>query len=422
MARQDDVRKLIATHRRRLQKLKEQQAVRGIDTPPNILIEIEDTEAAIAELQAELAGENYNLAAIRRLLMEGFTAEELRRLAYDYSEFRPVYEQMASNTGKSEIIDNLIEHSERKLLIPVLLAAVREQNPARYFRYEDQLTLKGPLYETPDERIEEVKLPETYTETLENPYVVGNPIQPDNLKVFLGRFDVAKSIISELKKEGQKPSILLYGRRRMGKTSALLNISHLIRDPKFLPVYISAQSVKFHTNINFCYYLVQAINERLQQDSMDTSVFQQKDFLTKNTFVQNPVLTLSEFFEECHKLLKAHNKYCLIAIDEYEEIDQHITINPGNYNEQNITKELLLELRDTLQHKPHFVFLFAGSHFLRDLAKINWSEIFINVKTLHISFLQKPDGYKLLTNPVPDMKYQSQDLIEEILNLTLIFR
>jgi len=38
---------------RRLQKLKEQQALRGLNTPPEILIEIEDIEAKIQELQKE---------------------------------------------------------------------------------------------------------------------------------------------------------------------------------------------------------------------------------------------------------------------------------------------------------------------------------------------------------------------------------
>lgn len=46
---------LIEKHERRLQKLKEQQAAKGLDTPAHILTEIEDIEAAIEALQAGLA-------------------------------------------------------------------------------------------------------------------------------------------------------------------------------------------------------------------------------------------------------------------------------------------------------------------------------------------------------------------------------
>ncbi len=37
--------KLLINHKRRLQKLKEKQALRGLDTPADVLIEIEDYEA-----------------------------------------------------------------------------------------------------------------------------------------------------------------------------------------------------------------------------------------------------------------------------------------------------------------------------------------------------------------------------------------
>jgi hypothetical protein len=57
MSRKDDIRKLIIRSRRRLQKLKEQQAGFGMATPTHILIEIEDVEAEITRLEAELKAE-----------------------------------------------------------------------------------------------------------------------------------------------------------------------------------------------------------------------------------------------------------------------------------------------------------------------------------------------------------------------------
>lgn len=54
MLDKNDIKNLIVTHSRRLQKLKQQQASFGLDTPPHILIEIEDLERKIDELQIEL--------------------------------------------------------------------------------------------------------------------------------------------------------------------------------------------------------------------------------------------------------------------------------------------------------------------------------------------------------------------------------
>ena len=50
-----DLQRLIRTHERRLQKLKEQQALYGPQVNPATLIDIEDTEAQLAQLSRELA-------------------------------------------------------------------------------------------------------------------------------------------------------------------------------------------------------------------------------------------------------------------------------------------------------------------------------------------------------------------------------
>lgn len=50
----EDVRRLIHRKQRRLQKLKEAQALKGSNTAPDILLEIEDLEAELVELQEQL--------------------------------------------------------------------------------------------------------------------------------------------------------------------------------------------------------------------------------------------------------------------------------------------------------------------------------------------------------------------------------
>ena len=54
MTPREGVEKLIENTLRRLQKLKEQQALKGINSPPELLIEIEDLEADIEQLQTKL--------------------------------------------------------------------------------------------------------------------------------------------------------------------------------------------------------------------------------------------------------------------------------------------------------------------------------------------------------------------------------
>lgn len=50
----ENLQRLITNHQRRLQKLKETQALQGYNTPPDVLLEIEDIEETIQELQTSL--------------------------------------------------------------------------------------------------------------------------------------------------------------------------------------------------------------------------------------------------------------------------------------------------------------------------------------------------------------------------------
>src|SRR6266540_6814366 len=55
-----------------------------------------------------------------------------------------------------------------------------------------------------------------------NPYIIGNPVHGD---MFVGREDVLRRLEELWGQEGPRSSVVLYGHRRMGKTSVLQNLS-----------------------------------------------------------------------------------------------------------------------------------------------------------------------------------------------------
>lgn len=55
MSREDNIKELITVHHKRLQELKKQRAMYGISVDPRIPVEIDEIEAQIEKLQAELA-------------------------------------------------------------------------------------------------------------------------------------------------------------------------------------------------------------------------------------------------------------------------------------------------------------------------------------------------------------------------------
>lgn len=88
---------------------------------------------------------HYDLQKIRNLLNDGFTSEDLRRFAFDHIEFRPVYDNWSQTTGKSEIINQLLEHGERHLHLHILLEWAQLKNPAQFQKHQPyEITAVSP--------------------------------------------------------------------------------------------------------------------------------------------------------------------------------------------------------------------------------------------------------------------------------------
>ncbi|MBL8189109.1 MAG: hypothetical protein JNK38_13950, partial [Acidobacteria bacterium] len=100
---------------------------------------------------------------------------------------------------------------------------------------------------------------------LPNPYVAGAPLQSRDFGLHKGRRDIIRAIEKYILDTNQRPALMLYGRRRTGKTSTLLNLPLLISS-QFEPVYIDCQDAKWHESDQaFCYNLAREIFERLFQ-------------------------------------------------------------------------------------------------------------------------------------------------------------
>lgn len=84
---------------------------------------------------------DYNSAAIRKLLQDALSEEELTSLCYDY--FRPVYDQFSTGMSRLQKAQRLIEYCERREQLGALLARVREINPNQVRKVE--ASLGGPV-------------------------------------------------------------------------------------------------------------------------------------------------------------------------------------------------------------------------------------------------------------------------------------
>ena len=100
----------------------------------------------------------------------------------------------------------------------------------------------------------------------------------------------------------------------------------------------------------------------------------------------------------------------LLALDEYERL--------GNVSNTQWGKPLLDTFRNWFQHRPRLVLMFTGVHTIEELGPA-WTDRFISVRQMRVSFLGHDDVVPLLTDPVPefDMTY-AEGAMEAIFEAT----
>ena len=71
-----------------------------------------------------------------------------------------------------------------------------------------------------------------------NPYIAGTPLRDP--QGFFGRQDILDWVSAELSNLHTN-ALVLYGQRRVGKTTILLQLRHSLSSTKFLPIYFDLQ-------------------------------------------------------------------------------------------------------------------------------------------------------------------------------------
>jgi len=239
---------------------------------------------------------------------------------------------------------------------------------------------------------------------IENPYVAGTPIPPELKSVFVDREDLFAQI-AEILAATTKPALLLYGQRRMGMTSVLLQLpSRLPAD--CVPVFFDLQSSASLESLNrFLYTLArEAVHQADENRRITLPPVELEDFDKRGVHV------FYEWLEQTRQRLGG--RLLLFALDEFEMIERAI--------EQGRMDAAILDVLRLLiqQHSSWLVFLFASSRTLEEMGP-NWHSLSMNVTSLHISYLDPAAARALillLTRTYP-IRYEEQ-AVEAILEAT----
>lgn len=238
---------------------------------------------------------------------------------------------------------------------------------------------------------------------IDSPYITGVPLT-EQQEIFVGRTDISKRI-EQLLLDQRRPPLLLYGQRRMGKTSLLHNLGRLLPKsiiPMFVDLQGAASSASDHAG--FLYNLArEMVKSAIQKRSLTLPP------LTREALAVDPFTYFDEWLDEVEKALEDNT--VLLELDEFEVLDSAIA--KGRFDAQDV----LGMLRHLIQHRPRFKVLLAGSHTIEEYQR--WASYLINVQVVHISYLQEDEARQLIERPVKNfpLKYEP-DAVERVLELT----
>ena len=207
----------------------------------------------------------------------------------------------------------------------------------------------------------------------------GDPVDRSD-EAFVPRDAVLGELERQVLLTGGCPGLLLYGRRRMGKSTILRNL------PGFLPtrvkqVQVSMQDPWAFTSLgSLLGHLGGKIRHAVENLQID----------------QPPPQSLEELFRfltQVNEQLQARDLRLVMALDEYENIDRKI-------GEGVFPEDLLATLRESIQSHRRITWIFAGSHEITRLENAPWTSYLVSTRTIEVPPFSPAETRLLLTEPL----------------------
>ncbi len=218
------------------------------------------------------------------------------------------------------------------------------------------------------------------TDAVRQLFRAGDPVDRER-EAFVTRPDVLAELERQVLLAGGCPGLLLYGRRRVGKTTILKGLEGLI-PATVLPVTVSLQNPLAGGDLgHFCGHLRQRIAQRLEwaEDLPDTATLPD----------------LMRTLARADKALAggADDRRLLLALDEYETLDLRIMAGAFPH-------DVLGAVRESIQTHRRITWLFAGSHHIDELEHPDWASHLISVRMVPVRMFTGDETQRLLTDPL----------------------
>jgi len=242
-------------------------------------------------------------------------------------------------------------------------------------------------------------------QAIPNPYIVGVPLTRRQ-EIFVGRTDIAR-YVEDILRQGDHPPILLYGPRRMGKTSLLYQLNWML-PRRILPLVVDLQGPVSlaSNNVGFLHALARGIRLAAARNEITLPD------LPRAALEQEPFTVFDEWLTQIGAVIANDQREAILfALDEFEALDAAFVA--GTLEERAI----LGMLRHIIQHRRGVKLLLSGSHTLEEFRR--WSSYLINAQVVELGYLEEGEARRLIETPIPDFPLRYEPAaVQQVLALT----
>jgi hypothetical protein len=206
----------------------------------------------------------------------------------------------------------------------------------------------------------------------------GDPVDRAR-EAFLPRMGVIEELQGQVTLRLGCPGLLLYGRRRMGKSTLIHNLQ------PFLPPSVGVDGISMQDPRAFGSLagLAALLGEVVARAVPELGAIDGARDLP----------SLFAVLDEADAALEARDRRLILAVDEYESID-------GKLGDGTFPRDLLDTFRESIQRHRRLVWLFAGSHDLSELRHAEWPSYFVSLRTIELLPFSDAETRLLLTEPL----------------------
>ncbi len=231
------------------------------------------------------------------------------------------------------------------------------------------------------------------TQPVQNPYVIGDPVEGD---LFVGRDDIMRQLQELWLMGNHLQSVVIYGHRRMGKTSILKNVAQVLGSGLRVS-YVNLLKSAGADNLSD---VLLAISDQV---AATLAIPPPRDADMTNS----PARSFERFLRRATNSL-ADGEGLIIALDEFEKIEELIEAG-------KLEASFMAYLRGLVQDSPKVGFAFAGLHTLQEMSADYFQPFFASVIPIKVDFFKQTTVQTLLPNPGGDFPldydYEALDLI-----------